>query len=205
MTISMRAARRAALPVALAIGAALAGACDRQEKAGRTPNPDSTAVAPQPVVVTNAGPISSVPAANLGGTVPPGPPVHDGVVACHVAVDNALDGKREMTMTNAGNVEIRECDAVVYAYGKGGKQLARMVVAPLGGKGPAALPPRQSVRAALPLPPAIATSNDAMFEPVVTRVVFADGTVWDQPQRAPLLRPIGADLTPKALGSAPAP
>jgi hypothetical protein len=156
--------------------------------------PDSIAIPPQPVVANQTPPGSSVAAADLARTVPPGPPNHDGPAVCHAAIGNLLSAGRQVETQNTGNVAIRACTAVVYVYDRSHAQVARVDVSLFGGDAGAAttLPPRAGVRSLLPVLPAIANDPDAWFVPIVVHVDFADGATWDAPPgRAPIRRPFG--------------
>jgi hypothetical protein len=154
--------------------------------------PDSLAVPPQPVIATSAGPVASVPAADLARTAPPGPPNHDGPSVCHVSVGNLLPEGRILATQNTGNVGIRSGKAVVYAYDAKHAQIARVEVSLLaaadGGTMPV-LQPRDGVRTMVPMAPAVARDPNDWLIPVLVHVDFVDGATWDAPaDRAPARR-----------------
>ena len=184
-------------PAVLAASLALATACHNQStqddrgQAAHGPAPDSRSIPPQPMVATPAGPVASVPAANLARTVPPGPPNHDGPAVCHVAIGNETTEGRAVITENTGNVPIRACDAVVYVYNAARDQIARVELSLFkADAGAALLAPRDAIRRDLPVARAIAEDNDDLFVPVVVHVDFADGARWSAPpDRAPARRP----------------
>ena len=196
------------LRVSLAVGVAVVSvACHNQStdndtgQAVQGKQPDRLAVAPTPVVATSAGPASSVAAADLARTVPPGPPNHEGSAVCQVAVgEMGIDG-RTVTTQNAGNAPIAKCSAVVYVYDASKKQVARVDVPAFNGDaGTGVLPPRGSVRSNLALPAAVARESKDWFVPVVTQVVFADGQSWSAPpDRAPATRAFEEARKPEAV------
>jgi hypothetical protein len=175
---------------------------DDRGQAGRGKAPDSVAVAPQPVVANQPAPGSSVAAANLARTVPPGPPNHDGPSVCHAAVGNLLSEGRILETQNTGNVPIRNCKAVVYAYDRTHAQIGRVEVTLFGADAGASstLAPRDGVRTILPIQPAIANDPNDWFVPVVVHVEFADGASWDAPpDRASARRPLEESTRPAAV------
>jgi hypothetical protein len=194
---------KAALPCVMGVVSACAVALgchnqssddDRGQALGGK-QPDRAAVPPQPMIATSAGPVSSAPAANLAATVPKGPPLHDGDVACTVQVGNVGPLGRELSAQNAGNLDIKACDAVVYVYDKTRAQIARAELSTVGGDaGISVLAPKAASRKWLPVGDAIARDPDDWFVPVVVHVEFADGFVWDAPKdRAPALRPLDGE------------
>jgi hypothetical protein len=182
-------------PVTVATMVALAVAGCHNPSRDDKPSPEFTSSPPlppsppAPSVVTTSG----AAGASLARTVDAQAPVHDGNVACSaMTVPGAPGHGPEYIVMNTGNLGMKSCKVVFYAYGANGKQIARAEVEPIShAPNTDDLEPAQSVRGVIDTADATraAKTPAPTWEAVVTEVRFADGTVWSSPGRAPAIRP----------------
>jgi hypothetical protein len=121
-------------------------------------------------------------------------PNHDGAAACSVVIERSAQAGPDYVVQNTGNVDLRSCNFVFYAYDRDGKQLERVEVAPfVFMKKGEVLHPAQAIRGLVGGARAaeLEERGDVMWEAVVMKVVFADGATWNEPGRAPGQKPQG--------------
>jgi hypothetical protein len=115
-------------------------------------------------------------------------PLHDGAAACSIVIAPSANGAADYVAQNTGNVDMKSCDFVLYAYDGAGKQLARIEVDPFADtKKRDVLRPAEAIRGLVGGARADGLERriGVTWEAVVTKVVFADGATWSEPSRAP--------------------